>query len=77
MLVNGRALCNSKNSVTVNYGYAQIYSIFADNTEQQQLAGCGVEIYWPEYYGELFWGTDNCPYDASGMLRRLICCDKV
>lgn len=67
MLVNNQALCNSKNSVQVNNGQAQIYAGFADNNEQQQLAGCGVEIYWPDYYGELFWGADNCPYDANGM----------
>ncbi|XP_055330794.1 uncharacterized protein LOC129583105 [Paramacrobiotus metropolitanus] len=42
---------------------------------QKTKAGCKKEFHWPSNYGEVFYGADNCLYDAKSNRIDGQCCD--
>ena len=53
--------------VFVNGGKATIYAqIPGGNKVDKITPGCVLQAKWPESYGDVFLGADNCIYDARG-----------
>ena len=60
--------CESKNSVVVvGSGSATFYARFSgSNQGQNTWSGCVLKAHWPAYYGDIYFGADNCLYDSTG-----------
>ena|SRR5436190_6017779 len=45
-----------------------IYAKFdgGDTTDKNVIPGCQLVATWPRNYGDIFFGADNCLYDAGG-----------
>lgn len=55
-----------------------IYAEVPDNGQDRVTPGCYKELSWPSYYGDIYWGADNCLYDAKAQkIDGGQCCDDV
>jgi hypothetical protein len=41
----------------------------SDTTNEVVTAGCITIAFWPYYYGDVYFGEDDCFYDGKGMRR--------
>ncbi|KAH8804370.1 hypothetical protein F5884DRAFT_753978 [Xylogone sp. PMI_703] len=66
--VNNVALCDNFSPMGLNGGQALIYAQFdgSDHSSQYVDPGCQLLASWPSNYGDIFFGADNCLYDAQG-----------
>ncbi|KAF9891073.1 hypothetical protein FE257_005008 [Aspergillus nanangensis] len=52
---------SDRNNATV---YAQFDG--SQDLPEMVVAGCELSISWPDNYGDIFWGADDCLYDSDG-----------
>jgi len=65
--VDGEAICASINQIELDNGSAQIFACFSgSDSDEIAYAACGMVFSWPSYYGDVYYGADNCLYDARG-----------
>jgi len=66
ILVDNHAICNGA-SVSITTGSALIYARFDGNSREDYVfPGCKLNARWPARYEHIFFGADNCLYDAGG-----------
>ncbi|GLB42675.1 hypothetical protein LshimejAT787_1201240 [Lyophyllum shimeji] len=75
ILVNNNGICNGA-AVGVYDSSAVIFGRFdGNNRDQHVLPGCRLNARWPVAYGDIFYGADNCLYDAKGQNINGQCCN--
>ena len=60
--------CDSDwSEIHVDSGSVTIYAKFSgDKVNKYENSGCVLNAVWPSYYGDIFFGADNCLYDTTG-----------
>lgn len=62
---------------TIRGGEATFYARFdGSDVAPTAIPGCILHATWPAYYGEIYFGADNCLYDDSGKAINDQCCDE-
>ncbi|KAJ7430416.1 hypothetical protein B0H11DRAFT_2381973 [Mycena galericulata] len=75
ILVAGVAVCHP-NSVPVAGGAATIFARFdGNNHDSTNIPGCQLNAQWNPNFGDIFFGDDNCLYDATGANIDGQCCN--
>ncbi|KAK7416701.1 hypothetical protein QQX98_005027 [Neonectria punicea] len=78
ILVGGNPACagSGKGSpVDINNGQATIHARFSGNTNPfNENSGCILNAQWPQHYGDIYYGNDNCLYDSKGQNINGQCC---
>ncbi|KAG6807978.1 hypothetical protein H0H92_005845, partial [Tricholoma furcatifolium] len=76
IVVSGVNVC-APGSVSITTGYTVIYARFnsGDTTDQYVIPGCQLDASWPSYYGDIYFGDDNCLYDGNGQNINGQCCN--
>ncbi|KAG5638005.1 hypothetical protein H0H81_002273 [Sphagnurus paluster] len=77
ILVNDRSLCEKKGPKTLDIsgGRATIYARFdSGNRLPTQTPGCRLDAVWPPSFNDVYFGQDNCLYDAGGQNINGQCC---
>lgn len=55
---------------SVDGGSASFFAMFdgGDTTNKYVTANCILIASWPSYYGDVYFGADNCLYDTQGKI---------
>lgn len=73
ILVDGRRICDGQSTWvpdgngnpgsvgSTRYSKSKVRARLGENPE------CEKDFFWPGYYGDIYYGADNCLYDATGM----------
>ncbi|KAJ7470981.1 hypothetical protein FB451DRAFT_1399734 [Mycena latifolia] len=75
ILVAGTIALCAPNTVSIHGGATTIYARFdSGNKSPEAVPGCKLNAAWPSYYGNVFFGADNCLYDADSQNIDGQCC---
>lgn len=70
ILIGGQPACagNGKGSpVNIDGGSTKIHARFSGNNDPfEENAGCILNAEWPQHYGDIYFGADNCLYESQG-----------
>ncbi|KAK3378295.1 hypothetical protein B0H63DRAFT_479492 [Podospora didyma] len=66
ILSGGLPACRGKISVYDSSGVITIYGQFSNNHQVIQTPGCKLQLSYPSNFGDIYYGANNCMYDANG-----------
>nr|CEG05485.1 unnamed protein product [Fusarium clavum] len=69
ILIGGQPACagNGKGSpVQINGGSTKVHARFSGNNDPfEENSGCILNAEWPQHYGDIYFGADNCLYESQ------------
>ncbi|KAF4446782.1 DUTPase [Fusarium albosuccineum] len=78
ILIGGSPACAGKGKggpVRINNGQTRIHARFSGNKNPfNENSGCYLNARWPQHYGDIYFGADNCLYDSKGQNINGQCC---
>ena len=63
--------------MAVSDGSARIHGRFSGNTNAaEEYSGCFIDATWDASFGDIYYGDDNCIYDARGKSKKVTADEK-
>ncbi|CAO3640841.1 unnamed protein product [Cunninghamella echinulata] len=75
ILINGSPRCHGGSKASINGDSAVIFAQYNGNDKNTvSKPQCVLNARWPSNYGDVYFGDNNCLYDASGAMINGQCC---
>lgn len=72
--IDGTPVCGP-NSISNDAGAARFFAGFdSSNTAELSSPSCELDAIWPTNYGDIYFGADDCLYDAQGKEKKTDVC---
>ncbi|CAO3651621.1 unnamed protein product [Cunninghamella echinulata] len=76
IVINGKPQCSGGSITNWGGGSATIYARYNGNDRNDKSRpGCVLKAHWPENYGDIYYGANDCLYTAKGGMIDGQCCE--